>query len=187
MTTDAGPRVYLAGPDVFLADTVQVGTAKKELCARFGMVGVYPGDGAYERLAGLAPPDAGLVAFDICVELMDTCDLALANMTPFRGPSMDVGTAVEIGYMYAQGKPVYGYSNTAGVYADRVAPDGLFIEPFDLCDILMAPGVVARSTGEMPTQVAGLDDQASIDAPAAFAECVRVVAASMGLSPPGRP
>lgn len=151
LPVSGGPRVYLAGPDVFLPDALEVGAAKKELCAEVGLVGVFPLDGPYERLGGLAPIEAGLVAFDICVELMDTCDLAVANMTPFRGPSMDVGTAVEMGYLYAQGKQVFGYTNTPGVYSDRVAPDGMFVEPFGLCEIVMAPGAVARSTGELPT------------------------------------
>lgn len=125
----AAPRVYLAGPDVFLPDALEVGAAKQRLCAEVGLTGVFPLDGPYERLGGLSPSEAGLAAFDICVELMDTCALAVANMTPFRGPSMDVGTAVEMGYMYAQGKPVFGYSNTSGVYSDRVSPDEMFVEP----------------------------------------------------------
>ena len=99
-----GPRVYLAGPDVFLPDAIEVGEAKKRVCQEHGLVGVFPLDGPYERLTGLAPQDAGLAAFDICIELMDTCQLGIANMTPFRGPSMDVGTAVETGNLCAQGQ-----------------------------------------------------------------------------------
>ena len=81
--------------------------------------------GPYERLTGLAPRGAGLAAFDICIELMDTCQLGIANTTPFRGPSMDVGTAVEMGYLYAQGKPVYGYTDAPTAYTQRVDPDGV--------------------------------------------------------------
>jgi len=121
----AAPRVYLAGPDVFLPDALEVGAAKQRLCAEVGLTGCPLA--SYEHSWFLE--EAGLAAFDICVELMDTCALAVANMTPFRGPSMDVGTAVEMGYMYAQGKPVFGYSNTSGVYSDRVSPDEMFVEP----------------------------------------------------------
>lgn len=145
MTAPNAPRAYLAGPDVFLPDAAEVGRAKRRICEEHGLVGVFPGDGPFERLAGLDPSEAGLVAFDICVELMDSCDLAIANMTPFRGPSMDVGTAIEMGYLFARGKPVFGYTNTAGPYAERVDPDDTFVESFDLCDNLMAPGTVARS------------------------------------------
>lgn len=171
-----GPRVYLAGPDVFLPDALEVGAAKKQLCAEVGLVGVFPLDGPYERLGGLGPTEAGLVAFDICVELMDTCELAVANMTPFRGPSMDVGTAVEMGYMYAQGKAVFGYSNTPGVYSDRVSADGMFVEPFGLCEIVMAPGAVARSTGELPTTPIADDSDGGIGELEVFRRCVGRVA-----------
>ena len=37
-------RVYLAGPDVFHPDAVTLGQRKKELCAQFGLVGVFPLD-----------------------------------------------------------------------------------------------------------------------------------------------
>ena len=51
---------------------------------------------------------------------MRSCDLLIANCTPFRGVSMDVGTAFEIGFMRALGRPVFGYSNTPADYAARV-------------------------------------------------------------------
>ena len=40
------PPVYLAGPDVFLPEYAEVGRAKQALCARYGLDGHYPGDGA---------------------------------------------------------------------------------------------------------------------------------------------
>ena len=51
---------------------------------------------------------------------MDGVDLVIANMTPFRGPSMDVGTAVELGYSFARGLPVFGYTNIVDDYEARV-------------------------------------------------------------------
>jgi len=173
------PRVYLAGPDVFLPDALEVGEAKKRVCEEHGLVGVFPLDGPYERLAGLTGHHAGLVAFDICVELMNSCDLGIANMTPFRGPSMDIGTAVEMGYLYAQGKPVFGYTNSSHSYRDRVAPDGVMVEPFDLCDNLMAPGTVHRSTGILPVQPPTHDEPPPIGALHVFTECVRHAAAHL--------
>jgi nucleoside 2-deoxyribosyltransferase len=80
------------------------------------------------------------------IALMEDCDLVIANLTPFRGPSMDVGTAVEIGYMHGRGKPVFGYTNVATSYAQRVAPDDFLIEPFDLVDNLMVEGPI-HNTG----------------------------------------
>ncbi len=103
-------RVYLSGPDVFFPNAMEIGQAKKEICARFGWEGVYPLDADFSSLLEMkAPADMGYASFRLMVELMDSCDLVIANMTPFRGPSMDVGTAVEIGYMHGRGKPVFGY------------------------------------------------------------------------------
>jgi hypothetical protein len=37
-------RVYLAGPEVFLADAREIGAHKRAICARHGLVGVFPAD-----------------------------------------------------------------------------------------------------------------------------------------------
>jgi nucleoside 2-deoxyribosyltransferase len=172
-STAARPRVYLAGPDVFLPDAAAVGEAKKRLCAEHGLEGVFPLDSPINHLDGLPPEQVALGVFDVCVTLMDTCDLAVANMTPFRGPSMDVGTAVEVGYLYARGKPVFGYSDAAVDYADRVTDDGLTVERFGLTDNLMAPGAVARSTGGLPVRGSSAGGPFDLTAMAAFAECLQ--------------
>lgn len=133
-------RVYLAGPDVFLPDAMDILTAKVRICAEHGLEGVAP-------IAGEAPPDAPGI-FAKCEAAMDASDLILANMTPFRGPGMDAGTAYEVGYMRARGKPVFGYSNAPTDYAARV-PDaksengrlidglGLTVEDFGRAENLM--------------------------------------------------
>ncbi len=36
--------VYLTGPDVFLPNARQIGAGKRAICARHGLVGVYPDD-----------------------------------------------------------------------------------------------------------------------------------------------
>lgn len=88
------PRAYLAGPDVFFSDRLAIGRAKKAICAKHGLEGVYPLD-AELAIEGLPPEEQGYRCFDAMVELMESSDLAIANLTPFRGPSMDVGTAVD--------------------------------------------------------------------------------------------
>ena len=139
-------RVYLAGPDVFLPNAVEIGKAKKRICAQYGFEGVYPLDAPFNVLFDLdSPVDMAHTTFDLMVELMDSCDLVIANLTPFRGPSMDVGTAVEIGYMYGCGKPVFGYTNVVKDYAERVEPDDFFVESFGLVDNVMVEGPVYRT------------------------------------------
>jgi nucleoside 2-deoxyribosyltransferase len=52
--------------------------------------------------------------------MMDAADAIIANLTPFRGPGADPGTAYELGVMAARRKFCLGYSNNAAGYADRV-------------------------------------------------------------------
>jgi nucleoside 2-deoxyribosyltransferase len=163
-------QIYLAGPEVFLPIDVarRVGAEKKEICARHGHEGVYPFDEPVPD-----DGDIGHLIFDACVRMMDACDVVVANMTPWRGVSMDVGTAVEIGYMHGKGKPVFGYTNDARSYADRCPPDGFVIEPFGFHDNLMCDGPVWRSGGVVVRRTVAPD--ALYTALDAFEECVRQV------------
>jgi nucleoside 2-deoxyribosyltransferase len=51
---------------------------------------------------------------------MRTCDAMIVNLTRFRSPSADVGSAWEIGYMRALGSPMFAHSNDARPILDRV-------------------------------------------------------------------
>lgn len=162
---------YLAGPDVFLPDAAEVGERKKRICAAHGLEGCFPLDGE------LPPPDAGRDAFArACfaqmIAFMDAADLAIANLTPFRGPSMDVGTAVEVGYMHARARPVFGYTSDPRDYAERVTADTLEVEDLGLADNLMIEGAVRASGGEVVRASAAGD----LSALEAFEVCVERVA-----------
>src|SRR3954447_12274211 len=138
--------VYLAGPEVFFPDALQLGLRKKAICREHGFDALFPLDVLPESTSTV-PQDLGLAIFAICIEMMDRCDLAIANMTPFRGISMDVGTAVEVGYMFARGKPVFGYTNHVDDYERRVTSEVLshadeLVEGFGLFDNLMCEGPV---------------------------------------------
>ena len=141
-------KIYLAGPDVFLPDAVEIGRRKAAICARYGMTGLYPLDNAVD----LAANDASLAIFKGNQAMMDAADAIIANLTPFRGPSADAGTVYELGYMAGRGKLCFAYSNDPAIYADRVArsfrittsaaghmidADGLTVEDFGLPDNLM--------------------------------------------------
>ena len=140
-------KIYLAGPDVFLPDAVEIGRRKVELCARHGLVGLYPLDISID----IAAQDASLQIFRGNETMMIAADAIIANLTPFRGPGADAGTVYELGYMAGCGKLCLGYSNAASSYADRVRKstdvisqngrlidgDGLTVEDFGLADNLM--------------------------------------------------
>lgn len=162
--------IYLAGPEVFLPDPAQAGEDKKALIQRlneqnnwpFRLVGLYPMD---TEIPAFKPDrDTGLRIYRANIGLMDKAHFIAANMVRFRGPSMDVGTAFEMGYMRGAGKPVYAYydaepfygkSESPGLYPARVATyykldptnpqtdiDGQSIENFAMADNLMMMGAL---------------------------------------------
>jgi len=160
----AHERIYLAGPDVFLPDPLAIAEAKKGICAAHGFIGVFPLDKDLD-LSGLTPNQAGQRISRANEDLMRGCDLIIANMTPFRGPSMDVGTAFEMGFMRALGRPVLGYTNDGRLFAERTRAwagivrgtgghphgdadsDGMLIEEFAMVDNLMLHGAIVASHG----------------------------------------
>src|SRR5262245_8490791 len=114
------PRIYLAGPEVFLPDAAGVGAEKCRLAAEAGCEGVFPLDTALD-LTGLDRIEQARRIALANEALMRSCDALIANLTPFRGASMDAGTAFEVGFMRGLGRPVAGYTNAAADYHARAS------------------------------------------------------------------
>ncbi|EKD19287.1 uncharacterized protein L3040_009273 [Drepanopeziza brunnea f. sp. 'multigermtubi'] len=114
------PRVYLAGPDVFEPKPIERGERLKVKCTKYGLTGLFPLDNT------ISTSEPGSIAHAAAIrtanmELISSCDAILANMTPFRGPSMDVGTAYEMGVGAALGKVIVGYTTDGGKsYPEKV-------------------------------------------------------------------
>ena len=110
-------KVYLAGPEVFLVNAREILDEKIALTREAGLVPVSPGD--------LTPPKTdsarqlGLELSRIDERLMDLADAIIANLTPFRGIAADPGTCFELGYMCAQGKLAFAYTNMRTDNAER--------------------------------------------------------------------
>ena len=154
-------RVYLAGPEVFLAEAASIAAAKKAICARFGLDGVFPTDLHPDTPA---EPEAHWAIYAQNEAHLRGCDALIANLTPFRGPSADAGTAYELGFMRALGRPVFGYAYVAGDFAQRTLvalgprirrradgtwedEEGMALEEFGLIDNLMLDGGIRASGG----------------------------------------
>lgn len=152
------PAVYLAGPDVFLPDPAARAQALKAICARHGLMGVWPLD----PLAGGDPPEWAALPEALRIARRNEAHIAgcialIANLTPFRGPSADAGTVFEVGFMRALGRPVFGWSNCALPFAARTRaalgplPDaGHAVEDFPgMVDNLMIDGAIHASGGAL--------------------------------------
>ena len=170
---------YLAGPDVFYPDALERAQAKKAALAAIGITGLFPLDNEIDPALLRADPKAAAVAIARANEsMMLECakpgiiGFILANMEPWHGPSMDVGTAFEMGFMSALAASpqsdvtIIGYSPDQRLFADRVqaihfrkmgtatlrngnlvGPDGMTLENFGLIDNLMLIHAVEKTGG----------------------------------------
>lgn len=155
------PRIYLAGPEVFLPDPLAMGAQKAALCAKHGFEGVFPLDAILD-LGGLSKRQQAARISSANEGLLRGCDALIANLTPFRGVSMDSGTAFEVGFMRSLGRPVLGYTNVVVHYRERAeryrrvatrlpdadAPD-IQIEDFDCAENLMIEAAIVASGGSV--------------------------------------
>lgn len=182
-------RIYLAGPEVFLPDARAIGVEKCRLAAEAGLEGAFPLD-AELQLEGLEPGEQAQRISAANEALMRSCDALIANLTPFRGVSADAGTAFEVGFMRALGRPVAGYTNVAPDYAERAKAyrtrgathldgDGadVAIEEFGLAENLMLEVAIqacgCRLVRHSVAAGAELTDLA------AFIECLTEIAAAL--------
>ncbi len=184
-------KIYLAGPDVFLPDAIEIGRRKADICARHGLIGLYPLDNAVD----LSARDASLNIFGGNQIMMIEADAIIANLTPFRGPGADAGTVYELGYMAGRGRLCLGYCNDPALYADRVRKfttveqqdgrlvdvDGLTVEDFGLSDnLMMIHALDLHGCALVTPRRAPADFWHDLTA---FETCVRMAAERLGAAP----
>jgi len=184
-------RVYLAGPDVFMPDAGVWLDRKKAICAGFRLTGVTPLDPLAEQPLGWdALPEWRRIALRNEAHIRG-CAAVVANLTPFRGPSADVGTVYEIGFARGLGLKVFGYATVAVDFLDRTLSsigggrqtadgswwdkDGLLVEQFGLFDNLMIEGGIVDSGGALIREDRDRWNDLSV-----FERCVVAAAAALG-------
>jgi len=183
-------RIYLAGPEVFLPNAREMLDKKIDLTRQYGFVPVSPGDieipssqasEADDKVQNLTIPphlkgrEKGLFISEVNEKLMLSADMIIANLTPYRGVSADVGTVYELGFMCGRGLPSYAFTNVVAGHFERVrdyyhgdiredengrrhGPDGLMVENYDLADNLMLDGGVALHQGRLVRHQARLEE-----------------------------
>jgi nucleoside 2-deoxyribosyltransferase len=184
-------KVYLAGPDVFLPDATDWLARKQAICAGFNLIGVSPLDdwpdppAAWQTL-----PQWRQIALRNEAHIR-SCQAVIANLTPFRGPSADVGTVYEVGFARGLGLQVFGYATVAAPFLARTLAsignarqgpdgawfdgDGLLVEQFGLFDNLMIEAAIKDSGGELLHE-----DQNRWHDLSVFERCIKAAAAALG-------
>lgn len=175
MTKPIEVHAYLAGPDVFFPGASAIGLRKKAELSAVGIKAHFPGDTE-------APPDvladkartATWIAEANERLMLECCQsgrigIIFINMTPYHGPSMDVGSAFEAGFMSALAATnlnivIIGYTEDKRTFEERVidhvyggnsenkdgrvfGADGRMIEAFGKSDNLMITNAIEKTGG----------------------------------------
>lgn len=132
-------KIYLAGPDVFKPNAKEIGKQLVSTVDKYGFKGLFP---LYNEIPQQSSKllTGKIIALEN-IKMIQGCDIVLANLEPFRGPSADCGTVWECAYAKGLGKKVYGYNFDSKKYKDKVigkfAHDNMFVEDFDTWDNIM--------------------------------------------------
>lgn len=111
-------KVYIAGPDVFEPNAVEVGQRLKAIASEHGFEPLFPFDNEVDLENS---PNPSLEIFLGNRDLIDAADIVIANLNPFRGDiEPDSGTVWEVGYAVGRGKPVIGYLASAETMQQRI-------------------------------------------------------------------
>lgn len=147
-------KAYMAGPDVFHPDAKINAEVTRLLCEKHGIVALIPLDN--EVSTDNTPSQISQEIYEKNTNLMDSADLFIVNMSPFRGPSTDVGTAFEMGYAAAQKKKVFAFTSDLRPYKERVEDymkkagnDGQAVEDFGNVDNTMLDKSVVEIKSEL--------------------------------------
>ena len=123
------PIAYLADFEMFLPTCKETVKYWKETCDRYGIIGLFPGDEEpddefkpYEPKDD-SPEEKRYKIFMHDVNHMKRSDMVIAQLDDWRGSQPDSGTAFEVGYIAASGKPCYGFLRGHDSMLDRTTTD----------------------------------------------------------------
>lgn len=170
-----GYKVYFAGPGVFAKEAESFYHYVTSLAREAGFVPLIP-------WSKELPAGGSRGIFNTNLELLRQADCAVANLNPFHGVvEPDSGTVWELGYLFAQAKPVVGYMNghdkvyntvamrertrwrqKNGVFVNDAAtlmPDGNYVEDFGLAHNLMIQHSLHRMVETLPEAIECLEGE----------------------------
>lgn len=181
-------KIYIAGPEIFLENAIEVMGAKKRLCAKYGHEGICPFDTNVENVTNTFECGKFIAAEN--ERLIDECDVVIASITPFRGENADPGTIYEIGYARGRGKRILAYTYEHMTHSRRICKryykedvedfkdfkrgrfDKIFIDDFDMVENAMIDGGIVASGGEIVLSDVEAIDLANVEG---FEECLQLL------------
>ncbi len=115
-------NLYLAGPEVWFPNVGAHFALRQAMCEAVGFSMLQADTSELRELE-----TGEIMARELYAERvarMRRADAAIVNLTPWRGPTADPGTAFEAGFLSGLGKPVMAYMNVAyeheAEFRDRV-------------------------------------------------------------------
>ena len=126
-------KIYIAGPDVFESNSIEIGRKYVQLCKDHGFIGLYPLDNVINF-----KQEKQKIAQDIYKankDLIDQCDIVISNINSFRGKESDSGTVWECGYASAKGKKVYAYIHRDTSYLQQFQEDEMLVNEHGYADL----------------------------------------------------
>ncbi|MBR5342203.1 MAG: nucleoside 2-deoxyribosyltransferase [Erysipelotrichaceae bacterium] len=122
------PVIYLADFEMFLPTCEETVKYWKEVCDKYGFIGMFPGDGD--------PVEPGdnfwQRVFNSDYGHMLKCDVCFAQLDDWRGHEPDSGTLWELGWYVALGYPSYGFYGGPKTLLERkierTEEDGVFYD-----------------------------------------------------------
>jgi len=118
------PKIYIAGPSVFRLNANAIAETLKAACVMRDLYPLYPLDNEIKG-EGMSDAEIAKAIAEANIKMIQEADAIIADVTPFRGTAMDVGTAFEIGMATQRGIPVVAYTEAPiKEYRERVRDEG---------------------------------------------------------------
>ena len=109
-------KAFVAVPKVTSPETIKT---MRRLARQAGFEAVFAADVEPKNPKG-TPADKIVAQFNAVRDAMRHSDVLIANVTPFLGAEPDPDVSFQLGYIAAQQKPVFSYSNITPPFYDRV-------------------------------------------------------------------
>ena len=113
-------KLFLADSNIYYKDCHSRVEANIAFCSEHGFEAFHPLKSNFHAKEGMTPHEMAAAIAQNNLKQLDSCDVLMAELDPWRGCEVDTGVSFEVGYMLAKGKKIYGYmKDAATTYCTR--------------------------------------------------------------------